>query len=91
MTSLERYKDRANTVEAQIRMLATETRAGIAMLSARCSLLEAAMRVIMRHDLLKEFSHELRNGVSDTERIPAANRIAEGEDITSSPSQPQQS
>lgn len=59
--AVKRLINRADAAEAEIRSIAKEAKAGVAQLSARCSLLEAAMRVIMKHDLLSEFSHELNH------------------------------
>lgn len=54
-------KYRAASAEAEIHEIARITKIAIQRIESRCLLLDAAMRVIMKHDLLSEFSHELNN------------------------------
>jgi hypothetical protein len=55
------YKERAIRAEGRVMLLAAQAKDAIGQLSARCSLFEAAMRVLLRHDLLREFSQEVNN------------------------------
>lgn len=58
---MRRALERASAAEAEIRELARLAKDGLSKMAARCALLDAAMRVIMKHDLLNEFSHELNH------------------------------
>ena len=49
---------RAASAENEIRKTAEETRKQIAKLGSNQTLLEAALKVLMKHKLLEEFAHE---------------------------------
>ncbi len=49
---------RLDSAEDNVTRLADAARAEISRIGSRCSLLEAAIKVLMRHDLLFEFALE---------------------------------
>lgn len=52
-------KYRAASAEAQVIDIAKQAKDAISKMESRSLLLEAAMRVLMKHNLLDEFSREL--------------------------------
>lgn len=49
---------RAYSAEANVNSIAKEAKRYIGMMGARCILLEAAMAVIVKHDLMDDFVNE---------------------------------
>jgi hypothetical protein len=56
---------RAETAEAEIRRIAKEAMDAVSSMAARSIVVEAALRVIMKHGLLDEFSHEINHPSAD--------------------------
>lgn len=54
-------KYRAASAEAEIRDIAKQAKEAVSKMESRSLLLEAAMRIIMKHGLLDEFSRELNH------------------------------
>lgn len=54
-------KYRAASAEAEVHALAKQAKEAISKMESRSLLLEAAMRVLIKHGLLDEFSQELNH------------------------------
>lgn len=55
----EYYLQRAHLAEESIREIAAQAKINVAKLGAHSVLLEAAMHLIVKHDLLSEFAQEV--------------------------------
>lgn len=69
---MSRAEGRAAAAEAEIRELARLAKEGLSKMESRSLLIEAALRVIMKHGLLNEFSQEMNHP-------PAAASVPNGE------------
>lgn len=63
-------KYRAASAEAAVLDIAKQAKEAVSKLESRSLLLEAAMRVIMKYDLLNDFSHELNNPPRQASDVP---------------------
>lgn len=66
-----RLKESKAEAQSEFRMLSHKVDAALGKLSSRSALLEAAMRVIMKHNLLDDFSTEFNHPGSSIERQAA--------------------
>lgn len=78
---------RALALEAELRKIASEARKDLATLGSHSLLIETALRVLMKHDLLMEFAAEMQKPPTD-ERDALRARVLELEQQLSAIAEP---